>query len=98
MGENDATGFSGRITQAHKFFHQIGIRQAVEAVALNSLGSEASWNRQQLGHARHGLVERRVKARQLGQLWVTLAERFDQFNLAGQMIWGVRADAMQFGQ
>jgi hypothetical protein len=70
----------------------------VETVALNSLGIEASWNRQQFGHARHGLMKRRVKAGQLRQFWMTMAECFYQFNLARQMIRIVRTDAMEFIQ
>ncbi len=43
-------------------------------------------------------MERRVKTGHLWQFWMTLAEYFDQFDLTGQMIRVVRADAMQFIQ
>ena len=43
-------------------------------------------------------MKRRVETGHLGQFRMTLAERLDQFNLAGQMIRVVRADAMQFIQ
>jgi hypothetical protein len=98
MGEDDTTSFCRRIAEAREFFHQIGIGQTVETVALNSLGIEASRNRQQLGHARHGLVKRRVEAGYLRQFRMTLAESFNQFNLARQMIRVVGTDAMQFVQ
>src|ERR1039458_8260039 len=74
------------------------IGQTVETVSLNSLCVEASRNRKQFGHARHGLVKRRVKTGHLGQFRMTLAERLDQFNLAGQMIRVVGPDTMQFIQ
>jgi hypothetical protein len=67
MRENDAA-FCRRIAETREFFHQIGIGQTVETIALNSLGIEAPRNRQQLGHARHGLVKRRVKAGHCGSL------------------------------
>jgi len=38
-------------------------------------------------------MKRCVEAGHLRQLWMTPAERLDQFNLAGQMIWVIRADA-----
>ena len=59
----------------------------MESLALNSLGIEAARNRQQLGHARQGLVKRRVKADQLRQFWMTFAERLyqPQFPGAGQL-------------
>ena len=98
MREDHAARRCRRVAEAREFFHQIGIGQTVETVALNSLGVEASRNRQQLGHARHGAVKRRVKTGHLGQFRMTLAERLDQFNLAGQMIRVVRPDAMQFIQ
>ena len=87
-----------RVAQAREFFHEIRVGQTVETVALNSLGVEVPRNRQQLGHARHGLVKRRVKTGHLGQFRMTLAERLDQVKLAGHMIRVVRADAMQFIQ
>ena len=98
MREDHAAPRCRRVAEAREFFHQIGIGQTVETVALNSLGVEAARKRQQLGHARHGLVKRRVETGHLGQFWMTLAERLDQFNLAGQMIRVVGPDAMQFIQ
>ena len=76
---------------AGQFLHQIGIRQAVEAVAPDALrprsaaGSAASWR-----HARHVAVKRRVEARHLGQVGMTLSERLDQLDLARQVIRVVR--------
>ena len=98
MREDDAALRCRRVAEAREFFHQIGIGQTVETVALNSLGVEAARNRQQLGHARHGVVKRRVEAGHLRQFRMTLAERLDQFDLARQMIRVVWADAMQFIQ
>ena len=96
MREDDATLCCRRVAEAREFFHQIGVGQTVKTVALNSFGVEASRNRQQLGHARHGLVKRRVEAGHLRQFRMTLAERLNQFNLARQMIRVVRTDATQF--
>ena len=96
MREDHTARRCRRVAEAREFFHQIGIGQTVETVALNSLGVEASRNRQQLGDTRHGVVKRRVKTGHLGQFRMTLAERLDQFDLAGQMIRVVRRDAMQF--
>ena len=70
----------------------------METVSLNSLGVEATRNRQQLGDTRHRAVKRRVKAGHLGQFRMTPAERLDQFNLARQMIRVVWPDATQFIQ
>jgi hypothetical protein len=98
MREDDAALRCRRVAEAREFFHQIGVGQTVETVALNSLGVVAARNRQQLGHARHGAVKRRVETGHLRQFRMTLAERLDQFNLARQMIRVVRADAMQFIQ
>ena len=98
MRQNNPAFRRRRITEAREFFHQKSIGQTVETVALNALGVEAPRNRQQLGNARHGLVKRRVKTGDLGQLRMTLAECFDQFDLTGQMIRVVRADAMQLIQ
>jgi len=81
-----------------EFFHQISIRQAVETIALHSFGVEAPGNRKQLGDSRHGLMKCRVETGQLGQFGMPLAERLNQFDLAGQMIRVVRPDAMQLIQ
>ena len=70
----------------------------METVALHSLRVVAARNRQQPGDPRHGVVKRRVKTGHLGQFRMTLAERLDQFDLAGQMFRVVRADAVQFIQ
>ena len=98
MGEDHAALRRRRVAEAREFFHQIGIGQPVETVALNSLGVVTPRNRQQSGHARHGLVKRRVETGHLGQFRMPLAERLDQFNLARQMIRVVRPEAMQFIQ
>jgi hypothetical protein len=74
------------VAEMREFFHQISIGQTVETVALNSLCVEASRNRQQPGDTRHVAVKRRVEAGHLRQFRMTLAERLDQFDLAGQMI------------
>src|ERR1035441_10206608 len=65
MGYYDATFLCWRIAKACEFFHQISVGQTMETVALDSLGIEPARNWQQLGHAWHRLVKRRVKARQL---------------------------------
>ena len=70
----------------------------METIALNPFCVEAPRNRQQLGDPRHGVVKRRVEAGHLGQFRAPLAERLDQFNLAGQMIRVVRPKAMRFSQ
>ena len=77
MGEDYTTFRRRRVAEAREFFHQIGIGQSVETITLDSLGVEAARNWQQFGHARHGLVKRGVKARQLWQPWMTLAERLN---------------------
>src|ERR1035441_8446655 len=98
MRENHAASRCRRVAEARELFHQKGVGKPVETVALNSLRIEASRNWKELGHARHGLVKRRVKARHLRQLRMTLVEGLDQFNLVRQMIRVVRADATQFLQ
>ena len=87
-----------RVAQAREFFHQVGIGQAVETVALHSLRVVAARDGKQLGNTRHGAVKRGVKTGHLRQFRMTLAERLDQLDLAGQMVRVVRADAMQFIQ
>ena len=75
---------------------KIGVGQTMETVALHPLRIVAARDREQPGHPRYGAVKRRVKTGHLGQFRMTLAERLDQFDLAGQMIRIVRADAVQF--
>jgi hypothetical protein len=96
--EDDAAGSGRGIAQAREFFHQVSVRQAVEAVALNSLRVEAPGNGQQLGDAGHGGMKRRVEAGDLGNFWITLREGLDQFDFAGQMFGIIRAEAAQFLQ
>ena len=40
----------------------------METVSLNSLGGEAARNWKEPGHARHGFVKRRVKAKHFGDV------------------------------
>ena len=93
-----AAGGCRRADEAREFFHQIGIRQTVETVMLNSIGVEAARNRKDFGHARHVVVKGRVKTGLLRQFRMTLTEGLDQFDLAGQMIRVVWTDAMEFIQ
>ena len=90
--EDHAAIRSRRVAEAREFFHQIGIGQTVETVALNSLRLVASWDGKQLGNTWHGAVKRRVKTGHLRQLRMTLAERLNQFDLARQMFWVIGAD------
>ena len=83
---------------AAQFFHEAGVGQAVETVALYSHRVEAARDGQQSRNPRHSAVKRRVKAGDLKQLRGALAERFDQFNFNGQMVRIVRADAMHLIQ
>ena len=98
MGEDDPALRGRRIPQACEFFHQIGIRQTVEAVTPDTLRLVATRNRQELRDTRHGAMERRVEAGDLRQFRVTLAERFDELDLAGRWSGSYRADATQFIQ
>ena len=98
MRQNDATCVCRRVAQAREFFHQVGIRQTVEPVALHTLRVVTAGDGKQFGNTRHGAVKRRVKTGHLWQFPMTLAECLDQFDLAGQMVRVVRADAMQFLQ
>ena len=86
----------GRGIEAAELLHQIGVGQAVEAVALDALCRVAPRDRQQLGDTRHGAVKRGVEARHLGQFRMPLAERLDQLDLARQVIGVIRRDAVQF--
>ena len=87
-----------RVTEALEFFHQIRIGQTVKTIALNAFRIKPPRQWQQLGHARHGLVKCRVKARHLRQFRMAFAKHLNEFNLARQMIRVVRADATQFIQ
>src|ERR1035438_9762979 len=96
MSENDPASGRRRVAQAREFFHQIGVGQTVETVALHSLRVVATRDGKQLGNTRHGAVKRSVKTGYLGQFRMTLAERLDQLDLARQMVRVVWADAVQF--
>src|ERR1039458_64240 len=98
MRENHAASRCRRVAETRELFHQVGVGQTVKTVSLNSPCIKVSRNRKELGHAWHGLVKRRVKARHLRQLRMTLAERLDQFNLTRQMIRVVWPDPIQFIQ
>src|SRR5579872_619241 len=98
MSEDDAASGCSWVAYARELLDQIGIGQTVETVALDSLRIVAARDRKQLGDTRHGAVKRRVETDHLGQLRITLAERFDQFNFTGQMVRVDWADAMQIIQ
>lgn len=68
----------------------------MEAVALNALGIESAWNRQQPRYSGHSMVKRRVETCDLRQIRITLAERFEESDLLRQMVRIVWADATQF--
>ena len=88
--------FAAAGSRRREFLHQIGVGQAVEAVALDALRRVAPRDRQQPGDPRHGAVKRGVEARHLGQLRMALPERLDQPDLARQVLGVIRRDAVQF--
>ena len=96
MREDHAALRCDRAPEARKFFHQIAIGQTVETIALNALCLVAPRNWKHSGDTRHSEVKRRVKAGHLRQIRMALSERFDQFDLARQMIRVIRRDEMQF--
>ena len=49
-----------------QFFHQIGVRQAMESIAPDPGGLIPPGDRHDLGHARHVVMKCRVEARDLG--------------------------------
>ena len=73
-----------------QLLHQIGVRQAVEAVAPDPGGLEPPRDRHDLGDARQVVMEGRVEARDLGQVGIEPPERLDQRDLARQVIRVVR--------
>jgi hypothetical protein len=76
MGQNYATVRRDGAVQPSQFFHQIGVGQAVETVPLNALCLEGAWNWQDSGNTRHIAMKGGVKARDLRQIGITLAEHF----------------------
>ena len=68
----------------------------MEAIALDALHGISPWDRQRLGDPRHGAMERGVKTRDLGQPRTPSTKRFDQSDLAWQVIRVVWCDAPQF--
>lgn len=61
------------------------IRQAVETVPLNALCLEVAWNWQDSSNRRHIAMKGGVKARDLRQFGITLAEHFDQTDFRWQV-------------
>src|ERR1700690_1854574 len=98
MRENYTTLRCRGIFDAREFLHQVRVRQSMETVALNALGVEATRNREQLCHPWHGLVKCRIETGNMNPVWAALSERLDQLDFAGQMVWVVRSDAVQFIQ
>ena len=78
--------FAGRGIQAAEFLHQIRVREAVEAVALNALGVITPRKGQQRRDARHCAMERGVEARHLRQPGMSLLQDLDERDLARQVI------------
>ena len=89
---------AARRIEAAELLHQVGVGQAVEAVALDALGPVAPRNRQQLGDPRHRAMKGRVEAGHLRQRRMPPRERLDQPDFARQVIGIVRRDAAQFGE
>ena len=96
MGQHDFPQRRFRAGCAGEFFHEMGIRQAVEAVALDARGLIASRDGQDLRNARHMAMESRVEARHLRQARRAFAEQIDHGDFGGQMLRRVSADAAQF--
>ncbi len=68
----------------------------MEAIAPYTGGLEPAGNRHDLGHAGHVVMKCRIKARNLGQVGITVSERLDQLDLARQVIRVTRTDLSQF--
>src|SRR5271163_3599909 len=81
--------------EAAELFHQIGIGEAVKAVALDTFGGVAARNRKQLRDVQHVAMKRGVEAGHLKQSGMALAQSLDQFNLAREVIGVVRGDFAQ---
>jgi hypothetical protein len=78
--------------------HEIGVRQAVEAVAPHALRLVATRNREQPGDARQVLMEGGVEAEHLRHTGERAAERFDQIDLRRQMLRIERLQAPQLAE
>ena len=94
MGEDHAAP-GRRGIAADELLHQIGVRQAVKAVAHDALCAIAPRNRQQPCDSRHGAMKGSVEAHHLGQSWSPLRERLDQPDLAPEVFGVIRRDAAQ---
>jgi hypothetical protein len=81
-----------------ELFHQVGVRQTVEAVSPDSFLLVPARNRQEPGHDRHPAVKRGVEARHLRQPRTPIADQLDQRGFAGQMIRRIRHGTMQLGE
>ena len=72
-----------RARPAAQLFHQISIRQTVEAVVPQSLRLKAARQWQLLRHPGHGVMKSRVETSKLGQVRMALLQRFNEGQLAG---------------
>ncbi len=68
----------------------------MKAVTPHADGLEPPRDRHNLGHAGHVMMKRRVEARNLGQVGISVSERLDQLDLTRQMFRVPRADPAQF--
>ena len=92
----DHGAFRSRRVDAAELLHQVGERQAVEAVSHDAFCGVPSGDRQQPGDSWHRVVKGGVEAGHLGQLRMPMGDCFDEANLARQMIRVVRRDAAEF--
>ena len=88
---------SGRLRAGDpgQLLHQIGVGEAVEAVATDPGRLVPPRDRDDLRDARQVVMEGRVEARHLGQLGIEAQERLDRSDLAGQVVGVVGDDPAQ---
>ncbi len=98
MREDDPAARRRRIAETRQFPHQKGVRQAMEAVALNTLRRVPARNRQLGGDARHASMKRRVEANDLRQSAVAALQCLDELDLTRHVFGIVRNDALEFIQ
>src|SRR5258708_5935722 len=95
MSEDDAPGRRLRAGDRFEFLHQEGVRQAVKAVALNTLGLVATGNGKKLRHAWESAVKRRIETGDLRHLGKLRRADFHQCDGVREMIRSKRTDAPQ---
>src|SRR5262249_36161190 len=96
MGQNDPALGGPVAGNAGQLLHKKGIGQPVEAESLHTLLLVPPGNGQQPSYPRHGAMERRVKASDLWQVRIVTSERFDERDLAQQMIGIEGTEPVQF--